>query len=94
MTRDAASCTQRHFHDSARLLQKKQLAKAKSAFYCQKIQESARDVKAMYRVTNNILARKLPPTLPKNSGARGFGGTFSCIFLRQDCESPALAESL
>ena len=92
--RETRLVVRKYIFTTLRDLYKNQPAKAKTAFYCQKIQESARDVKAMYRVTNNILGRKLPPTLPETSGARGFGRTFSCICLQQDCESPLLVESL
>ena len=41
------------------------LVAAKSAFFCEKIRESACEVKAMYRVTNEITGRKQPPVLPE-----------------------------
>ena len=41
---------------------KEQLVAAKSSFFCEKIHESACDVKAMYRITNEI---KQPPVLPE-----------------------------
>ena len=59
----------RDIFTTLRYLYKKQIVTAKSAFYCKKIQESAHDVKAMYRVTNNIMGRKLPPILPENNGS-------------------------
>ena len=43
------------------------LVGCKSAVYCEKIHESACDVKAMYRVTNEITGRKQPPGLPECS---------------------------
>ena len=39
------------------------LVAAKYSFFCEKIRESACDVKAMYRVTNEITGRKQPPVL-------------------------------
>ena len=59
----------RDIFTTLRNLCKNQLVTAKSAYHCQEIQESARDVKAMYRVTNNIMGRKLTPTLPENNGS-------------------------
>ena len=48
----------------------------------------------MYRVANNVMGRTFRRLLPESNGARGFGGTFSCILLRQYWENPPLAELL
>ena len=52
-------------YTSLRDVYRETLVAAKSSFFCEKIRESACDVKAIYRVTNEITGRKQPPVLPE-----------------------------
>ena len=80
----------RDIYTSLRDVYREKLVAAKSSLFCEKIRESACDVKASYRVTNDINGREQPPVLPEcnDSHDRGFGGTFSSTFLRKDYECP------
>ena len=60
----------RDMYTSLRDAYREKLVACKSAFYCEKIHESAFDVKAMYRVTNEITGRKQPPVLPECSDSQ------------------------
>ena len=55
----------RDIYTNLRDVYREKLVAAKSSFFCEKIRESACDVKAMYRVTNEITGRKQPPVLPE-----------------------------
>ena len=55
----------RDIYTSLRDIYRDKLVAAKSSFFCEKIRASACDVKAMYRVTNEITERKQPPVLPE-----------------------------
>ena len=57
----------RDLYTSLRDVYREKLVAAKSSFFCKKIRESACDVKAMYRVTNEITGRKQPPVLPESN---------------------------
>ena len=55
----------RDIDTSLRDVYREKLVAAISSFFCEKIRGSACDVKAMYRVTNEITGRKQPPVLPE-----------------------------
>ena len=44
---------------------RRELITTKSAYFCDKIEESTRNMKSMYRVANALMGRKLPRTLPE-----------------------------
>ena len=45
---------------------RRELITTKSAYFCDKIEESTRNMKYMYRVANALMGRKLPRTLPEH----------------------------
>ena len=51
---------------SLRDMYRRELITTKSAYFCDKIEESTRNMTSMYRVANALMGRKLPRTLPEH----------------------------
>ena len=85
---DTVTRVERHLHTSLRDVYTETFAAAKSSFFCEKISESACDVKAMYRVTNDHHTQTTTSASRIQWLSWGFGAMFSSTFLRKDYECP------
>ena len=55
----------RYIYTSLRDVYRAKFVAAKSSFFCEKMRESACDVKATYQIANESTGRKQPPMVPE-----------------------------